>query len=186
MCRHPKIWKIDFSWFIYQNVTCFNISMDLTLRMEILKTLYRLFEDRRDHRFILNTLLCLGHENVGYRSTTQEWHYKPKVWIINERYIVADDILVKTLRHYIYFFPNIIHVFILEMFQINDLDCHLLTTVWRSLVGANCVPDKTVRALSDRTFEIVTLWFDRPLRSWFRGLSLHYYNRFMKKNYYNL
>ena len=124
MSTHAKIGKIGVSMFVHKNVTSFNISMNLALLVKIQKSLNHFFHYGCDQNFVLDSIFELGADDVVNGTSAEEWHYEPKIGIVDKWYIITNDIFVATLRHNLDFFSNIIHITILKELQINNFDCY--------------------------------------------------------------
>ena len=116
MCTDTKVRKISISMFVHKNISGFNVSMNLPLFVEIQKTLYDFFHYGSKQNFILNSLLKFGVNDIMHWPSSKKRHNEPKIRIIDKWNIVANDVLVTTLRHNLNFFSNIIHITILKQF----------------------------------------------------------------------
>jgi len=66
MRTNTEITDINISLIVHQNISCFDIPMNLSLRMEVRKTFQRLFEDSCHNTLVFNTLFELFFKEAIY------------------------------------------------------------------------------------------------------------------------
>lgn len=115
MCAYSKVAQEHISFEVHENITSFDIPVNLTLRMKVLKPIKSLFQNSGDQSLILKAFLWLEFYHIVQRSRAEEGHNKPKVGVVDETYVITYHILVSAGRHDVYLLPNVIHVSILKM-----------------------------------------------------------------------
>ena len=115
MCADSKVAQEDITFKVHENITGFDIPVNLALRMKVFKPIKSLFQNGGDQSLILEAFLWLEFYHIVEGSGAEEGHDKPKVGVIDEAYVITYHILVSTGRHDVYLLPNVIHVSILKM-----------------------------------------------------------------------
>lgn len=129
MRADSEIAKQNFPILVHEDVACLDVSMNLTLVVQVEHALERLLEDGGDHRLVLDAVRVPQLDDVDDGAGAEQGHDHPEVGVVHEGDVVAAQVLVQARRHNVNLFSDVRQVAILEVLQVYDLDRHVFADV---------------------------------------------------------
>ena len=130
MSTYSKIAQYSCSIYTNQNVSCFNISMNLLFRMKILQTIYNLLQNIGQYFLVLDSLYKMMMQYLLNGPTINKWHHKPNICFVDKGHIETHQIFMMCFRHNFDLPSNFFDIVTTKKSYINYFDSYLFLEVF--------------------------------------------------------